>query len=191
VAISSTTASNNNDRPFVGDQLSVGLGHVEGQTKRHYGNGGGCKTVKDGQRVAVAVAVDVAITVDCCCCCCCCCCCRCCCRCNRCRSLLLLSGQRVPSVISNFYLQTVFCADGIWCGFQSVCAHRRSVNSRSRLPGIEEKLTAKQLNQAFHDGMPQSWQDRYANAGRSIATDNHANIQSFFCKHMQWQCQRC
>jgi hypothetical protein len=48
------------------------------------------------------------------------------------------------------------------------------------LPGTEEKLMAKQLDQAFHDGMPQSWQDRYSNAGRSIITDNHANIHRFF-----------
>jgi hypothetical protein len=49
------------------------------------------------------------------------------------------------------------------------------------LPGNKVKLTAKQLDQAFHDAMPQSWQDRYSYAGRSIITDNHANIHRFFC----------
>jgi hypothetical protein len=48
------------------------------------------------------------------------------------------------------------------------------------LPGTKVKLTGKQLDQAFHDGMPQSWQDRYSYAGRSIITDNHANIHRFF-----------
>jgi hypothetical protein len=50
------------------------------------------------------------------------------------------------------------------------------------LPGTKAKLTTIQLDQAFHDGMPHAWQDRYANAGHSIATDNHADILHFFCK---------
>jgi hypothetical protein len=36
------------------------------------------------------------------------------------------------------------------------------------LPGTEVKLTAKQLDHAFHDGMPQSWQNCYSNAGLGI-----------------------
>jgi hypothetical protein len=48
------------------------------------------------------------------------------------------------------------------------------------LPGTEAKLTNIQLDQAFHDGMPQTWQDRYANAGHSVASDEHTNILSFF-----------
>jgi hypothetical protein len=61
--------------------------------------------------------------------------------------------------------------------------HLRDLNEQVPwLPGTKAKLTTIQLDQAFHDGMPQAWQDCYANAGRSIATDNHADILRFFRK---------
>jgi hypothetical protein len=48
------------------------------------------------------------------------------------------------------------------------------------LPGNETKLTEKQLDQAFHDAMPDVWTARYANAGRSVRMDTHAQMLHFF-----------
>jgi hypothetical protein len=47
-------------------------------------------------------------------------------------------------------------------------------------PVTEAKLTASQLNQAFHDAMPELWQHFYAQAGRSLCTDTHAQCMQFF-----------
>jgi hypothetical protein len=48
------------------------------------------------------------------------------------------------------------------------------------LPGTEAKLTQSQLDQAVHDAMPESWRRFYAQAGRSLRTDNHARCLQFF-----------
>jgi hypothetical protein len=48
------------------------------------------------------------------------------------------------------------------------------------LPGTEAKLTQSQLDQAFHDAMLESWRRFYAQAGRSLRTDNHARCLQFF-----------
>ena len=48
------------------------------------------------------------------------------------------------------------------------------------LPGEEDKLNLDQLDQAFHDGMPSVWRERYTNAGRSVRTDEHSALLKFF-----------
>jgi hypothetical protein len=57
----------------------------------------------------------------------------------------------------------------------------RELNDQaSWLPGNAVVLTAAQIDQAFHDGMPVSWRNRYANAGRTLQHDNRADLLRFF-----------
>jgi hypothetical protein len=48
------------------------------------------------------------------------------------------------------------------------------------LPGTEPKLTDGQLDQAFHDGMPTTWKERFVNAGRSVRTGHRVELLKFF-----------
>jgi hypothetical protein len=63
---------------------------------------------------------------------------------------------------------------------QAFYIHLRELNMVAMLPGTEAKLTDSQIDQAFHDAMPEQWRRFYAQAGRSLRTDNHAQCLQFF-----------
>ena len=48
------------------------------------------------------------------------------------------------------------------------------------LPGEAIPLTESQLKQAFYDAMPQSWRDRYRQAGRTHLTETDAQVLYYF-----------
>jgi hypothetical protein len=48
------------------------------------------------------------------------------------------------------------------------------------LPRHEEKLTKSQLNLAFYNRLPGSWQAKYMITGQSVHTDNQSDLLCFF-----------
>ena len=50
------------------------------------------------------------------------------------------------------------------------------------LPGVEPPLNNQQMRQAFHDGMPPTWRERFSNAGNSVATMTMAQVVQYFRK---------
>jgi hypothetical protein len=48
------------------------------------------------------------------------------------------------------------------------------------LPWHEEKLTESQLNLAFYNRLPGSWQTKYMIAGQSVHTDNQSELLRYF-----------
>jgi hypothetical protein len=64
---------------------------------------------------------------------------------------------------------------------QSFFYHLRELNEQvTWLPGTKEKLTDKQLDQAFFDGMPSTWKECYISAGHSVCHDNCATLLRYF-----------
>jgi hypothetical protein len=57
------------------------------------------------------------------------------------------------------------------------------------LPGTDLPLTEDQLHQAFFDGMPTTWKERFENASCSICNITHADLLRFFC--MQQKAADC
>jgi hypothetical protein len=69
---------------------------------------------------------------------------------------------------------------------QTYFSRLRELNDQVHwLPGNDLPLTDIQLNQAFHDGMPTAWKERYENAGRSVRHDARAEILRFFRKQQK------
>ena len=50
------------------------------------------------------------------------------------------------------------------------------------IPGNEPSLTDPQMKQAFHDGMQNTWRERFTNAGNSISTITMAEVVPYFRK---------
>jgi hypothetical protein len=48
------------------------------------------------------------------------------------------------------------------------------------IPGTEPKLNDHQLKQAFHDAMPPTWRDRFANAGNTVTTLSMSQLLQYF-----------
>jgi hypothetical protein len=57
------------------------------------------------------------------------------------------------------------------------------------LPGNDFPLTEDQLHQAFFDGMPTAWKERYKNTGRCVHTTPQAKLHRFF--QMQQKAADC
>jgi hypothetical protein len=51
------------------------------------------------------------------------------------------------------------------------------------LPGEEPALNEQQLKQAFHDAMPPTWRERFANAGNSLNGMTMAQVAQYFRGH--------
>ena len=50
------------------------------------------------------------------------------------------------------------------------------------IPGNEPALNEQQVKQAFHDAMPPTWQERFANAGNSLVGMTMAQVVQYFRK---------
>ena len=50
------------------------------------------------------------------------------------------------------------------------------------LPGMEPLLNDQQMRQAFHDSMPPTWHEQFANTGNLVATMSMAKVVQYFCK---------
>ena len=48
------------------------------------------------------------------------------------------------------------------------------------IPGNEPMLNEQQMHQAFHDAMPPTWRECFANAGNSVATMTRTEIVRYF-----------
>jgi hypothetical protein len=48
------------------------------------------------------------------------------------------------------------------------------------IPGTKPKLNDQQLKQAFHDAMPPTWRDRFANAGNTVTTLSMPQLLQYF-----------
>jgi hypothetical protein len=53
-------------------------------------------------------------------------------------------------------------------------------NQVNWLPGTDLPLTEDQLHQAFFDGVPITWKERFENAGRSVRNITRADLLRFF-----------
>jgi hypothetical protein len=64
---------------------------------------------------------------------------------------------------------------------QTYYSRLRELNNQVNwLPGTDLPLTEDQVNQAFFDGMPITWRERFENASRSVRNIAHADLLRFF-----------
>lgn len=64
---------------------------------------------------------------------------------------------------------------------QSFYYRIREVNEMiSWMPGTEPALDDRQIRQVFHDGMPQAWKSRFADAGKSTSVSQLADLLKYF-----------